>query len=97
MLIKNLKLKDLKYSEYNPRKTTEEQEQHLRDSLTKFGIVEPIVVNSYPARKNIIVGGHFRVKELKKLGYKDVDCVMVNLSESDEKELNIRLNSNTGD
>lgn len=97
LTIKNLKLKDLRYSEYNPRKTTKEQEKHLRDSLTKFGVVEPIVVNSYPTRENIIVGGHFRVKELKKLGYKSVDCVMVNLNEDDEKELNIRLNSNTGD
>jgi len=30
---------------------------------------------------------------LKKL---EVDCVIVDLSESDEKELNIRLNENTG-
>ncbi len=97
LTIRKIKLKDLRYSEHNPRKTTKEQEQHLRDSLTKFGVVEPIVVNSYPTRENIIVGGHFRVKELKKLGYKSVDCVMVNLNEDDEKELNIRLNSNTGD
>lgn len=96
LTIKNLKLKDLRYSKYNPRKTTKEQEKHLRDSLTKFGVVEPIVINSYPSRENIIIGGHFRVRELKKLSYESVDCVIVNLNEEDEKELNIRLNSNTG-
>ncbi|GHU27579.1 hypothetical protein FACS1894152_4400 [Bacilli bacterium] len=90
MLIKNIKIEDLKYSGYNPRKTTKEQEKHLRESLEKFGVVEPIVVNEHEGRENIIVGGHFRVRELKKLGHETVDCVMVNLSEEDEKELNVR-------
>jgi len=42
------------------------------------------------------VGGHFRIRELKKLGYEEVECVIVDLNEADEKELNIRLNANTG-
>lgn len=95
--IKTLKLKDLKPAEYNPRRSTEVQEQKLRESLEKFGCVEPIIVNENPERKNVIVGGHFRVRELEKLGEKEVDCVVVNLGLEEEKELNIRLNANTGE
>ena len=96
MKIEKRLIKDLKPAEYNPRQSTEKQENKLKQSLEKFGVVEPIIVNENEDRKNIIVGGHFRVRELKKLGYKEVDCVLVNLSIQDEKELNIRLNANTG-
>lgn len=97
MKIEKRLIKDLKPAEYNPRQSTQKQETKLRESLEKFGVVEPIIVNENEDRKNIIVGGHFRVRELKKLGYKEVDCVLVNLSVEDEKELNIRLNANTGE
>ena len=94
--IELLKLKDLKRAEYNPRKNTKEQQQHLADSLKKFGCVEPIIVNKNKDRNNIIIGGHFRVQELLKQGIEEVECVIVDLNKDDEKELNLRLNSNTG-
>jgi len=97
MKIEKRLIKDLKPAEYNPRQSTQKQEAKLKQSLEKFGVVEPIIVNENEDRNNIIVGGHFRVRELKKLGYKEVDCVLVNLSIQDEKELNIRLNANTGE
>ena len=94
MIIETKKLSDLKPAPYNPRQSTKKQEKKLQESLTKFGVVEPIVFNKQTGH---IVGGHFRVRELKKLGYKEVECVIVDLSEEDEKELNIRLNANTGE
>ncbi len=93
MIIETKKLKDLKPAPYNPRTSTEEQEQNLAKSLEKFGVVEPVIFNK---RTGYIVGGHFRVRELQKLGFKEVECVIVDLSEEDEKELNVRLNANTG-
>jgi ParB-like chromosome segregation protein Spo0J len=94
MIIETKKIHDLNPAPYNPRQSTKNQEKHLKDSLEKFGIVEPIIFNK---RSGYIVGGHFRVRELKKLGYKEVECVIVDLNEEDEKELNIRLNANTGE
>ena len=94
--IERIKLKDLKRAEYNPRKNSKEQQKHLSESLKKYGCVEPIIVNRNKERYNIIIGGHFRVQELLKLGKEEVDCVIVNLNLADEKELNLRLNSNTG-
>lgn len=94
MDIQKINIEKLKPAPYNPRKSNKKQEEHLKKSLEKFGVVEPIVYNQ---RTGYIVGGHFRVRELKKLGYTEVDCVVVDLSEDDEKELNVRLNANTGD
>ncbi len=97
MRIEKRLIKDLKPAEYNPRKSNKKQEEALKNSLEKFGAVEPIIVNDNANRKNIIIGGHFRVRELKKLGYKEIDCVIVELTLENEKELNIRLNANTGE
>jgi ParB-like chromosome segregation protein Spo0J len=94
MEIQLKKLKDLKPNPLNPRKSSVTQDENLKKSLEKFGVVEPIVFNK---QSGYIVGGHFRVRELKKLGYKEVECVIVDLSPDDEKELLIRLNANTGD
>lgn len=93
MIIETKKLSDLKAAPYNPRTSNKKQEKNLKESLSKFGLVEPIIFNQ---KTGYIVGGHFRVRELKKLGYKSVDCVIVDLSEEDERELNVRLNANTG-
>ena len=93
MIIEKKQIADLIPAPYNPRQSTAKQEQHLKESLEKFGLVEPIIYNK---QTGYIVGGHFRVRELKKLGIKEVECVIVDLNEADEKELNIRLNANTG-
>ena len=93
MIIEKKQISDLIPAPYNPRQSTAKQEKHLKESLEKFGLVEPIIFNK---QTGYIVGGHFRVRELKKLGIKEIECVIVDLNEADEKELNIRLNANTG-
>jgi hypothetical protein len=93
MIIEKKKISDLIPAPYNPRQSTAKQEKHLKESLQKFGLVEPIIFNK---QTGYIVGGHFRVRELKKLGINEIECVIVDLNEADEKELNIRLNANTG-
>ena len=93
MIIEKKQISDLIPAPYNPRQSTAKQEKHLKESLEKFGMVEPIIFNK---QTGYIVGGHFRVRELKKLGIKEIECVIVDLNEADEKELNIRLNANTG-
>jgi len=86
-------INDLKPAPYNPRQATEKQYQDLKNSIGKFGIVDPIIVNK---RNNRIVGGHFRVRVAKDMGITEVPCVFVDLDEKQEQELNIRLNANIG-
>ncbi|MDQ5957616.1 MAG: ParB domain protein nuclease, partial [Patescibacteria group bacterium] len=38
-------LADLKLTEYNPRMWSEEQKKELRESIDRFGLVDPILAN----------------------------------------------------
>ena len=60
MKIVQRKTAELIGAEYNPRKISEKQKKDLRESLEKFGFVDPVIVNTHPERENIIIGGHQR-------------------------------------
>lgn len=97
MEIVNVKIGELKDSEYNPRQATEKDIEDLKNSIKEFGFAEPIVVNSAPERKNIIIGGHFRVKVAKEMGIKEIPAVYISIPDiKKEQELNLRLNKNLG-
>ena len=63
----------------------------------RLRLVDPILVNIHPDRKNIIVGGHQRVTIAKELGLKSIPTVEIDLNAEKERELNIRLNRNSGE
>ena len=90
-------INDLIAAEYNPRQMTAEQVQALTDSIKRFGLVDPIIINRHKDRENIIIGGHQRVRIARELGIKTVPCVELELDPIAERELNIRLNKNTGE
>lgn len=97
MQITQVKIKELISADYNPRKWEEKDIEDLKQSIQTFGIVDPIIANSAEGRKNIVIGGHFRLKIAGMLGYEDVPVVYVNLPDIEkEKELNLRLNKNLG-
>ena len=84
------------FAEYNPRQLTKDQHQHLKDSIQRFGLVDPILVNKHKTRENIIIGGHQRVRVAKDLDIDKVPCIELSLTYEKERELNIRLNKNSG-
>lgn len=87
----------LSASDYNPRKWNSEDKKQLKESITRFGAVDPLIVNGAEERKNIVIGGHFRLEVLKELGHTEVAVVYINIPDIEkEKELNIRLNKNQG-
>lgn len=88
----------LRLSEYNPRKWDKEAIGHLKASIKKYGFVDPLIVNAAPERRGIVIGGHFRLTMAKELGLAEVPVVYLNIPDIEkEKELNIRLNKNTGE
>jgi len=97
MEIKYVKIEELRPTEYNPRGMTEKEKRDLMESIKRFGMVEPIVVNGAENRKNVIIGGHQRFYICRELGWKEMPVVYVNIPEIErEKELNLRLNRNLG-
>lgn len=103
MIKQNLKVQyvdinQLKPADYNPRKWSEEAARQLTESIKRFGLVDPFIVNSAENRKNIVIGGHFRLKVAKDLGYIEVPVVFISIPDIEkEKELNLRLNKNVGE
>lgn len=89
---------DLKLSDYNPRRHTPEAMIALKESIKRFDVVDPVIANSAPKRKNVLIGGHMRLKALKEMGTEKVPVVYVNIPNLErEKELNLRLNKNQGE
>jgi DNA modification methylase len=88
---------DLTNNGYNPRKISDNEKKELQKSITEFGAVAPIILNT-GSRENIIIGGEQRVHIYADLGYTEVECMIPSreLSMDEEKELNLRLNHNKG-
>jgi DNA modification methylase len=85
------------FAEYNPRQLTKDQYKSLRDSMERFGLVDPVIINKHPDRENIVIGGHQRLRIAKDMGIEKVPCVELSLDLNQEKELNVRLNRNVGE
>ncbi len=93
MNIELIEINKLKPATYNPRQISTKQYKDLKQSIEKFGLVDPIITN----KDFTIIGGHQRYKICKELKHKQIDCVVLDLSKEEERELNIRLNKNTGE
>lgn len=95
MQIKKAPVKDLVSPEWNPRQITTEELEKLKTSLEEFGYIEPIIVNDV---NNHVVGGNQRLRALIALGYDEVDCVYVHITDiNKEKACNVALNKISGD
>jgi len=90
MKIVQYKVKDVKPAKYNPRKISDSAFEGLKESLKKFGLVDPLIVNT---RTGVLVGGHQRLKAAEAVGMKTVPVVEIDLSPAEEKALNITLNN----
>ncbi len=96
--IKYVAIGDLHPASYNPRKWNQEAKEQLKESIKRFGLVDPFIVNSTTERHNTIIGGHFRWAMAKELGFSEVPVVYIDIPDLEkEKELNLRLNKNQGE
>ena len=97
MKIERKAISELIPAPYNPRKDIQPGDaeyEKLRRSLEEFGYVEPVICN---VQTGHVVGGHQRLKVLRELGETEIDCVIVDLPDAQEKALNIALNKISND
>ena len=97
MIIQNILISKINAAKYNPRKDLKPSDaefKKLKDSIERWDLVEPLVVNQ---RTNTLISGHQRLKVCKTLGMTEVQAVMVDLSLEREKLLNMSLNKNGSD
>lgn len=113
MEFEKIKITDIVPAEYNPRLISADEQLKLRNSLDKFGMVDPIVVN---LSNNHIIGGHQRFDVLldkyMEDGFDNTDLYLIRLGKigwvftdtdldvgdvNHEKALNLALNKISGD
>lgn len=89
--IDNYPVNELKAADYNPRKINKSSLQKLKESITKFGIVKPIIING---ENGILTAGHQRTKALKDLNIEFVPVIKLEgIEKSDEIMFNLFHNS----
>ena len=91
MEIQKIAINKLIPATYNPRKDLKPNDpeyQKIKKSILEFGFVSPLVVN----KDMTVIGGHQRLKVLQELGFKSVECIIVDLDKTKEKALNVALN-----
>lgn len=96
MLIEKKKIRDMNRAVYNPRIELipgDTEYENLRRSINTYGLVIPVVWNK---RTNNLVGGHQRLSVLENEGETEVDVSVVDLDETQERQLNIALNKIEG-
>ena len=94
MKIEKIDINKLQPASYNPRQISTKQYKDLKESIEKFDLVDPIIVNK---NGNVVIGGHQRLKVCKDLKHTEIDCVVLDLTKEQERELNIRLNKSGGE
>lgn len=83
MEVKKYNISQLKPYENNAKIHTEEQIEQIKESIIKFGMNDPIAIWG---EDNIIVEGHGRLEALKKLGYKEVNCIRLDHLNNEERK-----------
>lgn len=71
MELKKIKIAEIKPYEKNARKNDEAVEYVIK-SIEQCEYIAPIILDE----NNVILAGHTRYKALKKLGYKEAECVI---------------------
>lgn len=113
MEIEKIKITDIKPAEYNPRQITSEELTKLTNSISTFGLVDPIIIN---LKNNKIIGGHQRYEvlinqhmlnndfygELNLIRMGDIGWIFTETDlkvedEDHEKALNLALNKISGE
>lgn len=92
MRVETKKIAEINRAPYNPRielKPGDEEYEAIKYSIETYGLVQPIVWNE---RTNNVVSGHQRLTVLEDIGETEVQVIVVNLDDIEEKQLNIALN-----
>lgn len=90
--VRRFRVGDLQPSPDNPRDISDEALAGLSKSLSRFGCVEPLVVNVRDGA-NRIIGGHQRYKVLKEAGVQECIVIVVDVDPDEERLMNVSLNN----
>src|SRR5271157_3114173 len=91
--IEQVPIDELKPDPANPRLISDEELESLTRSIHEFGMVDPIIARR---EDKTVIGGHQRLLAARRLGYKTVPVVFLDLTGEQARLLNIALNKISG-
>ena len=91
--IEQIPIGELRPDPANPRRISDQELETLTRSIREFGLIDPIIARR---EDKMVIGGHQRLLAARKLGYKIVPVVLVDLTPDQAHLLNIALNKISG-
>ena len=78
----------------NPRRISDAQLEALTKSLREYGFVQPVLARR---EDKTVIGGHQRLTAARRLGYKTVPVIYLDITLEQARLLNLSLNKISGD
>ena len=92
--IEEVVIDELRPDPANPRRISNDQLEALTRSLQTYGFVQPVLARR---EDKIVIGGHQRLLAARRLGYKTVPVIFLDLTLEQSRVLNLGLNKISGD
>ncbi len=93
MTIEQVPIDRLRPDPANPRRISEAELESLTRSIKEFGIVQSILA----LRDGTVIGGHQRLVAARRLGYRTVPVIWLDITLEQSRLLNLALNKISGD
>ncbi len=94
MSIEEVDIELLRPDPANPRRISDAQLEALTRSLKEYGFVQPVLARR---EDRTVIGGHQRLLAARRLGYKTVPVIYLDIALEQARVLNIGLNRISGD
>lgn len=91
------KLMTLREAPWNPNRMDEASLTRLRESISRYGLVEPLIVRKLEESVYEVLSGNQRLKVLQEIGIETVPCVIVDLDDARAMLLAQALNGLRGE
>jgi ParB-like chromosome segregation protein Spo0J len=89
-----MRVSELRPYDRNPRTISTSRLENLKSSIQEdrdFLDARPLLVNSYPGRENIVIGGNMRLRAAQDLGWDEVPVVIVSVPPDIEAQWNLKV------
>ena len=97
MMIQDIPIDDLREAPWNANQMDMEMMARLRESISRFGVVENLVVRSINDATYEVLGGNQRLQVLRDLGWDHAPCVVVEVDDSEARLMAQALNRIEGE
>ncbi len=93
----DISLTELRPAPWNPNQMDERMMSRLRESISKYGLVEPLVVRKIDEAQYEVLSGNQRLKVLEEIGFETVPCAIVEFDDIHARLLAQALNNLRGE